>query len=449
MLAFLDSVILLVAIYLGLFMRWADVSRPLAAIQGHFSHALIFAAVISITMFSVGLYQRQVWQDWATIFARLVVSFALAFLFLSLIFYMFPDTAIWRSATVIAVGAAMLACLALRILYFRLTDLEAFKRRILVLGAGDTAARVARLDSDRKSKGFFVCVGFIQVNGSEQQVPRTRLITGVNDLAEYVQRESIEEVVVAVDDRRGSLPVQALLDCKLSGVAVTDFMTFYERETGRIDLGGLRPSWFIFSQAQAGQRGYETAKRFFDAAACLVFTAFVLPLLVAVAIAIRVDSPGPILYRQERTGLRGRTFSLLKFRTMITEAEADGMPQWAGEQDPRVTRVGRFLRRTRIDELPQLLNVLRGDMSLVGPRPERPFFVDSLCRDIPFYSERHCMKPGLTGWAQINYRYSDSVEDAKTKTEFDLYYIKNHSMFLDFIIVLQTLRVVIWPEGVR
>ena len=238
------------------------------------------------------------------------------------------------------------------------------------------------------------------------------------------------------------MPVQALMDCKLNGISVTDFLTFIERETGRIDLGHLNPSWFIFSHNQAGKYGYESGKRFFDVFLTIGFLLFTLPLLLAVAAGIRIDSPGPVFYRQERVGLNGRRFSLLKFRTMRMDAEADGVPQWAEKNDPRITRVGRMMRRTRIDEIPQLINVMKGDMSLVGPRPERPFFVDDLGRRIPYYSARHRMKPGLTGWAQINYQYTNSVEDAKVKTEFDLYYVKNHSAFLDLIIVLLTLKVI-------
>ena len=195
--------------------------------------------------------------------------------------------------------------------------------------------------------------------------------------------------------------------------------------------------------------GYESAKRIFDVLASIAILVFTLPLSIAVAVAIRIDSDGPAFYRQKRVGLNDRPFDLLKFRTMGVDAEADGVPQWAGNSDSRVTRVGRLLRRTRVDEIPQLINVLKGDMGLVGPRPERPYFVNDLGAKIAFYNERHRIKPGLTGWAQINYRYTDSVDDAKVKTEFDLYYVKNHSMFLDLVIVLQTLRVIIWPDGVH
>ena len=449
LLAVLDAAILLVAIYAGIFLLWGDASQPLQAIEYHLPQSLIFAIVILVMMFAVGLYERQVWRDWSTIAARILVSFVLAFLVLSLIFYFFPDTAIWRSALVIAVALAVAASLALRFLFFKLTDLETFRRRVLVLGTGNIAGRIAALEENGGSRSFFECVGYLQLNGETASIAADRIVSGVNDLTDYVRRQNIEEIVVAVDDRRGRMPVQALLDCRLDGVTVTDFLTFYERETGRVDLSNLNPSWLIFSHSQAGVHGYQTAKRIFDILLATIFLIFTFPLLLAVAIAVRIDSEGPIFYRQERVGLSGRPFNLLKFRTMQQDAESNGIPQWAGKDDPRITRMGQFLRRTRIDEIPQLINIIRGDMSLVGPRPERPYFVENLCRGIPFYGERHRMKPGLTGWAQINYRYTDSVEDAKVKTEFDLYYIKNHSLFLDLVIVLQTLRVIIWPPGVH
>ncbi len=445
----LDGAILLLAMYAGLFLRWADADHPLAALETYLPQAIIFAGVITLIMFAVGLYERRVWRHWSTLVARRIVGVGLAVLVLSLIFYIFPTTAIWRSALVIAALLAIVMGFAVRFLYFRLTDFDTFRRRILVVGTGKSAANIATLDGGRNSKALFDCVGFIQLNGSSRDVPADRIVSGVNDLTEYCRRHRIEEIVVAVDDRRGRLPVQALMDCKLDGISVTDFLTFIERETGRIDLANLNPSWFIFSHSQAGSYGYESGKRFFDVILAIAFVLFTLPLLLAVAIAIRIDSPGPVFYRQERVGLNGRRFSLLKFRTMRMDAEPDGVPQWAEKNDPRITRVGRMLRRTRIDEIPQLINVLKGDMSLVGPRPERPFFVDDLGRQIPYYSARHRMKPGLTGWAQINYQYTNSVEDAKVKTEFDLYYVKNHSAFLDLIIVLLTLKVIIWPAGVH
>jgi sugar transferase (PEP-CTERM system associated) len=259
----------------------------------------------------------------------------------------------------------------------------------------------------------------------------------------------VDEIVVAVEDRRKEMPVNDLLHLKLSGVEVLEFSSFWEKETGRVDLDTVHPSWMIFSDGFGGTTATRMVKRGFDLVVSATFLLLTFPVLVITAAAIKLDSRGPIFYRQERVGRHGRTFMLLKFRSMVTDAERDGVPKWAGAGDSRVTRIGHVIRQTRIDEIPQVFNVLLGDMSFIGPRPERPFFVQELAAKIPYYAERHRVKPGITGWAQINFPYGASVEDAKQKLEYDLYYIKNHSIFLDCIILLQTARVVLFPEGVR
>jgi sugar transferase (PEP-CTERM system associated) len=254
--------------------------------------------------------------------------------------------------------------------------------------------------------------------------------------------------VVALEDRRG-LPVSQLLRCKIDGINVIDYQTFCERETCRLDLDELRPSWLIFGTGFTRGIVTDLLKRFFDIFVSSIFLLATLPFTLIAALSIKFESPGPILYRQERVGLHGGSFMVLKLRSMRQDAETGGAPQWATVGDPRVTKVGAFIRKARIDELPQLINVLRGDMSFVGPRPERPFFVDQLSEAIPFYRERHCVKPGITGWAQINYPYGASLEDSRQKLSYDLYYVKNHSLFLDFIIILSTVRVILMQQGAR
>jgi sugar transferase (PEP-CTERM system associated) len=271
---------------------------------------------------------------------------------------------------------------------------------------------------------------------------------GPDALAEFGGRLGASEVVVATDDRRG-LPVRQLLHCKLAGLRVTDFLDFWERETRTVDLEALRPSWLFYSDGFRCGVVDEILKRAFDIVVSSALLVFSLPLLVVTAGLIKLESAGPILYRQERVGLRGEGFTIFKFRSMRADAERDGNPQWAAKGDPRVTRVGAIIRKLRIDELAQILNVLRGDMSFVGPRPERPYFVASLTEAIPYYAERHWVRPGITGWAQINYPYGASNEDARRKLAFDLYYIKNRSIFLDFLILLQTARVIFWNHGAR
>ncbi|MBV8652069.1 MAG: TIGR03013 family PEP-CTERM/XrtA system glycosyltransferase, partial [Alphaproteobacteria bacterium] len=266
-------------------------------------------------------------------------------------------------------------------------------------------------------------------------------------VAQLADEKFVDEIVIASRDRRG-LPIDDLLDCKLKGINITEYLTFWERETGQIDLEALQPSWLFFSDGFRMDWLPILLKRLFDVVMSLIFVVLTLPVILVTALAIRLEGPGPIFYVQERVGLYGRRFKLMKFRSMSVNAESDG-PRWAANNDQRITRIGAMIRKTRIDEIPQILNVLRGDMSFIGPRPERPFFVETLTKEIPYYSERHRVKPGISGWAQINYPYGASVEDAREKLTYDLYYVKNRSLFLDFVILLQTARVVLWPEGVR
>jgi sugar transferase (PEP-CTERM system associated) len=271
----------------------------------------------------------------------------------------------------------------------------------------------------------------------------------IADLSRFVEEIGATEVVLALEERRNALPLKDLLRIKTAGVHVNEFASFMERETGRVDLDTLNPSWLIFSDGfSAGRVLSSAAKRLFDIAASGLLLALTFPLIALFALLVKLDSAGPAFFRQTRIGLYGEPYTLLKLRSMRLDAEAAGS-QWAACNDPRVTRLGRVIRKLRIDELPQAWTVLRGQMSFVGPRPEVPRFVDQLEEQLPFYAERHMVKPGITGWAQINYPYGASVEDARAKLEYDLYYAKNYTPFLDLLILLQTLRVVLWPEGAR
>jgi sugar transferase (PEP-CTERM system associated) len=267
-------------------------------------------------------------------------------------------------------------------------------------------------------------------------------------LTEIAYRLGASEIVVATDDRRG-LPVRQLLHCKLAGIKVIDFLDFWERETRTVALEALKPSWLFYSDGFRCGPLDELLKRALDVAVSLGLLLLTLPLLVVTACLIKLESPGPIFYHQDRVGLHGQVFTILKFRSMRVDAETDGRPRWASEKDPRVTRIGAIIRKLRVDELAQIFNVLRGDMSFVGPRPERPFFVAELAQAIPYYSERHWVRPGITGWAQVNYPYGASTEDAWIKLTYDLYYVKNRSIFLDLVILLQTARVIFWNYGAR
>jgi sugar transferase (PEP-CTERM system associated) len=318
---------------------------------------------------------------------------------------------------------------------------------VLVLGAGPRAERLKAL-GERPESGFSI-VGYIAMHDGqavvEQAVPRA----AIEDLSRHVEKLRATEVVLALKERRNALPLKDLLRIKTAGVHVNDFSSFMERETGRVDLDTLNPSWLIFSDGfSSGRMLSSVAKRIFDILASGVLLLLTFPVIAIFALLVKLDSRGPAFFSQRRIGLYGVPFDVIKLRSMRSDAEKDGA-KWAQKDDPRITRIGRFIRTVRIDELPQTWSVLRGHMSFVGPRPEVPAFVDDLEDKLPFYAERHMVKPGITGWAQINYPYGASVEDARAKLEYDLYYAKNYTPFLDLLILLQTLRVVLWPEGAR
>ncbi|MBI3368834.1 MAG: TIGR03013 family PEP-CTERM/XrtA system glycosyltransferase, partial [Burkholderiales bacterium] len=269
-------------------------------------------------------------------------------------------------------------------------------------------------------------------------------------LMEVARRHKVDEIVVALTERRaGSMPLRELLDCKLAGIRVFDMTTYFERMLGQIRVDYVNAGWLVFGDG-FNQGFYRTAvKRAFDIVCSLVLIAVSAPIMILTAIVIVLESKGPVFYRQERVGANSRTFDVVKFRSMRTDAEKDGKPVWATAQDSRVTRVGNIIRKLRIDELPQLFNVLKGEMSLVGPRPERPYFVEQLTKEIPYYAVRHSIKPGVTGWAQVKYQYGSTIEDSQEKLQYDLYYVKNHSLFLDFVVLFETIGVVLTGKGAR
>jgi sugar transferase (PEP-CTERM system associated) len=287
--------------------------------------------------------------------------------------------------------------------------------------------------------------GYLELPGETAMVAKNRIIPRTASLADVVKLGGVDEIVVAAQDRRGRLPVDDLVECGFRGVTIMDYLTFWERETKRTNLEALHQDWVLFSSRFPGGRLHNFLSRSFDVTVSLVVMVIFFPLILATAVAVKLESPGPVFYRQERVGRGGMPFKLIKFRSMRVDAEEDGVPQWAAQNDPRMTTVGAFIRMVRIDEIPQVFNVLLGDMKFVGPRPERPYFVEQLAREIPFYRERFRVKPGITGWAQLNYPYGASIADAREKLQYDLYYLRHYTLMLDFIIVLQTIKVIIWP----
>jgi sugar transferase (PEP-CTERM system associated) len=322
--------------------------------------------------------------------------------------------------------------------------------RILVLGTGPEAAAVERSVREHSGSSVQITGFFPLTNGAASAVDAGRIVRNHASLERAIDALDVHEVVVAVQDQRGGfLPVKELLACRLRGIRVTDMPGLFERVTGEVPVQSLKASWLIYGEGFRQGLVRRILKRALDLAAALVLLVVAAPVMLAAAIAIFIECGGPVIFRQERVGLGGRTFNVLKFRSMCADAEKDGVPRWASTKDPRVTRVGRFIRKTRIDELPQIFNVLKGEMSFVGPRPERPYFVDQLSEQVPFYGARHTVKPGVTGWAQVRYSYGSTVEDAVRKLQFDLYYVKNHSVLLDVVILFRTVRVVLLGEGAR
>ncbi len=406
---------------------------------------LVYATAMTVAMIAVGLYQRGLPFS-AGLLVRLGLSFLIAGVAISAVFYVFPDLVVGRGVMAYAVLFTFVGVLGLRTLFFRLIQSELQSNKVLVLGTGRQARMIA--DLEPQQPGFRV-VGYVPVNEQETDIPKDRWLPHNRRLMDIVLAEEVDEIVVAPDDRRLRLPVDEILDCKMSGTIVLDLLSFFEKETSRIKLEVLHPSWIFFSE---GFRLSGMAqKRVLDVLAGGTIFLLTWPLMLLVALAILIESKGrgPVLFHQIRVGLDGRVFRVHKFRSMYTDAEADGVARWAIKGDSRITRVGSVIRKTRLDELPQVFNVLLGEMSLVGPRPERPEFVEQLEKEIPFYTERHRVKPGLTGWAQLSYPYGASIEDARNKLEFDLYYVKNASAFLDLIILLETVEVVLWGKGAQ
>lgn len=429
-------------------LRAAQIGMAPAPMATRLRELVAFTAITWVAMLAVGVYHASSYRSLRVAITRMAVAVASAVIVLALVYFLFPNVALWRSISLYAVMFAFVSVLIARWLFLRLVGWRTFRRRILVLGAGARAARMETLA--RLPEASFLVTRFVRMTEAEPQVGHWEPRAALPSAAEMVERDRVSEVVVAIEERRGALPVDDLLQVRMTGVRVTDISSFFEQETGRVDLESVRPSWFIFSDGyDGGSQISVVGKRVFDilfSAALLVVTS---PILMVTATLVKLTSRGTIFYRQQRVGRFGKPFDVIKFRSMRADAEKEGKPIWAQKGDPRVTGVGRIIRLTRIDEIPQMFCVLKGDMSFVGPRPERPFFVSELARQIPFYNERHVAKPGVTGWAQINYPYGASVEDARAKLEYDLYYIKNYSLFLDLLILIQTVRVVLWQDGSR
>ncbi len=408
----------------------------------------LVTAVCQLCLYYNDFYDLTLVHSRRELVVRLLQAVGAASIVLALLYIAVPSLMIGDGIFVSALFVFVVAILGWRLLFTQLTGSLRMQERILVVGTGETARKVVRQILAQREFAYRV-VGFIDDDSARigERIVNPGIIGTPADIAELIAKHQIDRIIVGLADRRGKLPVEELLRAKMMGIRVEDATTTYERVTGKILIDDLRPSWLIFSDGFRVSRLVRWLKRSIDLVFSLGLAVLAFPAMVLTALAVAIESGRPVLYRQERVGENGRTFTLYKFRSMRLDAEKGGRPQWATAGDSRVTRVGRLIRKTRLDELPQLWNVVRGDMSFVGPRPERPYFVAELAKDIPFYQQRHAVKPGLTGWAQVKYRYGSSLEDAMEKLRYDLYYIKHLSIFFDLTIVFDTVKVVLFRKG--
>ncbi len=448
LLALCDFALLICAAEAGWVLRAREIHMHVDPMVNRLPQLLSFALSLQTAMIAIGVYGVDALQSLRFASARLLVSVSLGIIVLTLVAFVLPGTTLWRSNLLYAMLLSFGLLFALRVLLGRLLGGEAFKRRVLVMGAGPRALRLRKL-AEEPGAGFSV-VGYIAMNDCAQVIPSAINRAHIDNLADHATRLRASELVLALEERRNGLPLNDLIRVRTTGVHVNEISTFLERETGRVDLDSVNPSWLIFSDGfSSGRRLSALGKRVFDIVLSLILLTVTLPIMLVTAIGIRLESSGPALYRQSRVGLYGQEFDVLKLRSMRADAEKPGKAVWAQKDDPRVTRIGKIIRKIRVDELPQTWNVLIGQMSFVGPRPERPSFVTELAEQLNYFNERHMVKPGITGWAQINYPYGASLEDSRHKLEYDLYYAKNYTPFLDIVIILQTLRVVLWADGAR
>jgi sugar transferase (PEP-CTERM system associated) len=412
--------------------------------------ALVFSLINLVSLLALGLYSSRQRARAAGLFVRLVAALAAAGIVMTSVFSLIPHLWLGRGVLGLSVLFALIGTGFSRGVFVRIVDESLFKRRVLVYGVGQRTSAISSLRRRSDRRGFEI-VGYVQPDGESVAVPVDRILDVSGGILELCNKFDVQEIVVAMEDRRRGFPILGLLECRLAGMEVTELLTFLERETGRVRIDVMNPSWMIFGEGFRRDPLRLFSSRALDLVASGLLVILSLPVMLFTMLAIKLEDGwrAPIFYGQARVGLGGQTFTVLKFRSMRTDAERDGQAQWAQKSDPRVTRVGNVIRKLRIDELPQIFNVLTGHMSFVGPRPERPQFVAELAQKIPYYVQRHCVKPGITGWAQLCYPYGSSEQDALEKLQYDLYYIKNNTLLFDLAILVQTAEVVFMGKGAR
>ncbi|MDE3009415.1 MAG: TIGR03013 family PEP-CTERM/XrtA system glycosyltransferase [Pseudomonadota bacterium] len=448
-LAAVDALLVVAAVYVGVTLNLFRFATDLHWSPGEpLPAALACVGLALLCLVTYKLYMRRSGYRPTHPLIRILAVFLFCMGVLSLTSMALPNLFMGHAELKLGFNLVFAGVCTCRLLLYQRAEFGLRPRRILVIGTG---ARALNLESARGSRhANEEIVAYLAVPGAVQCVSETKILPPGTSLTEAVSRLGVDEIVLAVQQRRGGvLPLKELLDCRLRGVKVTEFSTFLERVERHVRVDALDPSWLILGEGFNHTRLRDTVKRTFDVVASLALLAVTWPVMIVTAILIKLESPGPVFYSQERVGQGGRIIRIYKFRSMCADAERDGKARWASAGDPRVTRVGNVIRKLRIDELPQIFNVLNNDMSFVGPRPERPVFVEPLTREIPYFAARHSVKPGITGWAQVRYAYAASIEDTVEKLQYDLYYVKNHSFALDLLILFETVAVVLGRKGAR
>lgn len=446
----LETVMIVLAVTLAAAVRLgpAEGLTVLTTLTG-LAKAGVVAAICQLCLFFADMYDLRVVADRRELFVRLLRSLAATTIILAVIYFWFPSLIVGRGVFLLTTAFIIASILTSRLVFDWATAQVRPGERLLLIGTTPAAIALAQEIHERQAELGVEIVGFVDPDPARVGAPlfNPGVIGTIDDIPEIVKARSVDRVVVSLADARGRLDMVKLLEIKLSGVTFDHLATVYEEYTGKIAVENLRPSWMIFSEGFRKSRVQRVTKRALDIVAASIGLVLSAPIALAVMGLIKLTSPGPVFYRQERVGQDGKPFMIVKFRSMRVDAELGTGPVWAQKNDSRVTPIGRFLRRTRLDEIPQLWNALRGDMSMVGPRPERPEFVADLTKQIPFYGQRHVVKPGVTGWAQVRYTYGASVEDALQKLQYDLFYIKNMSVALDIFVMFQTVKTVLLRRG--
>jgi len=435
----------------AVYLRVGVVNAPEELVSKHgYAKAALATFFCLAAFYLFDLYDFLVMHDRRELVLRLVQALGLAWIALAFSFYAFPNLRLGRGISLIALPLALALMVSWRVSIHWFLGHPDFGERILIVGSGDSAVEVAREVLDRPDAGYRI-IGFVGTDAHllGKSLINPRVIGMTEDLDDIVKRDNVDRIVVAMAERRGQFPSDKLLQLSLAGqVTIEEGASFYERITGRVSLNMLRPSWLIFTGRGRQKKVSALLRGTVHWLVAFAGALFSLPLVIITAILIKLDSRGPVFYKQERVGKNGRPFTLTKFRSMKVDAEQDG-PVWASKGDARTTRVGRIIRKVRIDEIPQFWNILKGEMSFVGPRPERSHFVAQLAKEIPYYEQRHLIAPGLTGWAQIKYPYGASMEDARQKLQYDLFYIKNQGLILDAIIIFETIKIILFGRGAQ